>query len=105
MWKKISVQLYALREECAAVFPEVLRELASIGYRGVQFAGFHGYDPALLKFVLAETGLRVSGLHYGGDEMLKDPERLISEAKMFDMPDIVCAGLGGGHQNRKDIGR
>lgn len=95
MKNKISVQLYTLREQCAADFPGVLRELSRIGYSAVQFAGFHGYDQALLRSVLEETGLRVSGLHYGGDQLLNEPERAIAEAKYFGTPDIVCAGIGG----------
>ncbi|WP_141504468.1 sugar phosphate isomerase/epimerase family protein [Paenibacillus luteus] len=94
MKNKISVQLYTLREQCAADFPGVLRELARIGYGAVQFAGFYGYDRAILKSVLKETGLHVSGLHYGGDELLNDTERAIAEAKFFGTPDIVCAGIG-----------
>lgn len=94
MKNKISVQLYTLREECAADFPGVLRQLAEIGYSAVQFAGFHGYEPALLKSVLGETGLAVSGLHYGSDFLLNEPERAIEEALYFETPDIVCAGIG-----------
>jgi len=98
---KISVQLYTLREQCAADFPGVLRELARIGYSAVQFAGFHGYDPQLLKSVLAETGLRVSGLHYGADELLNETERVMAEAALFGTPDIVCAGVWGEYQNEE----
>ena len=99
MKNKISVQLYTLREQCAADFPGVLRELASIGYSAVQMAGLNGYDPQLLKAVLAETGLRVSGLHYSADEMLNETERVMSEAALFGTPDIVCAGIWGEYQN------
>lgn len=99
MKNKISVQLYTLREQCEKDLPGVLRELAHIGYGAVQFAGFHGYDPALLKSVLAETGLRVSGLHYGADALLTESERLIAEANLFGTPDIVCAGIGGEYRN------
>ncbi|THF79883.1 sugar phosphate isomerase/epimerase family protein [Cohnella fermenti] len=101
MRNKISVQLYTLREACAADFPGVLRELASVGYSAVQFAGFHGYDPQLLRSVLEETGLKVSGLHYGGAELLDDPERVIGEAKLFGTPDIVCAGIGPEYRNEE----
>ncbi|MFB9277637.1 sugar phosphate isomerase/epimerase family protein [Cohnella cellulosilytica] len=99
MKQKISVQLYTLREECAADFPGVLRKLAQIGYGAVQFAGFHGYDPALLRSVLEETGLRVSGLHYGGDNLLNETDRVIEEAKFFGTPDIVCSSIGADQRN------
>ncbi|WP_171693963.1 hypothetical protein [Paenibacillus germinis] len=44
-------------------FPGVLRELKRQGGAGVQFAGFHDYDPMELKAVLQETGLKAAGLH------------------------------------------
>ncbi len=99
MKHKISVQLYTLREQCAADFPGTLRKLAEIGYSGIQFAGYHGHEPASLKAVIEETGLRVSGLHVGESELLNDWERLIAEARLFGTPDIVCAGIGADNRN------
>lgn len=99
MKHKISVQLYTLREQCAADFPGTLRKLAQIGYSGVQFAGYHGHDPASLKAIIEESGLQVSGLHVGESELLNDWERLIAEAKLFGTPDIVCAGIGTDSRN------
>ncbi|MDF2715204.1 MAG: xylose isomerase [Paenibacillus sp.] len=94
MKNKISIQLYTLREQCEADFPGVIRELAQIGYKAVQLAGFHGYEPTLLKAVIEEVGLQVSGLHYSSDDLLNDSDRLIREAKLFGTPDIICAGIG-----------
>lgn len=99
MKNKISVQLYTLREACQKDFPGVLRELASIGYGAVEFAGYNGYDPAELKAVLAETGLRVSGMHCGVTDLLDDTERVISEARMFDTVNLICTGVWGDIQN------
>ncbi|HEY3330750.1 MAG TPA: sugar phosphate isomerase/epimerase [Capsulimonadaceae bacterium] len=61
----ISVQLYSLRDLAAQDFPAVLRALAETGFAGVEFAGFHGNDPATLAKLVASLGLKCSSAHVG----------------------------------------
>lgn len=61
----LSIQLYTLRDVVNADFPAVLRRVAEIGYKGVEFAGLHGIAPAEIAAVLSETGLQVSSSHVG----------------------------------------
>lgn len=90
---KIAVQLYTLKDECKSDFPAVLREISQIGYAGVQFAGFHGYDPKELKSVLDETGLKAAGLHVGMQEILEHAAQVASDAKLLGTPDIICPNV------------
>ena len=59
----ISIQLYTLREEAKKDFFSVLKELASIGYVGVETAGLYGKKPAEVRRVLDGLGLTVSSAH------------------------------------------
>jgi len=59
----ISLQLYSVREQAAQDFPGVLRQVAEIGYLGVEFAGLHGMTPAEVRAVLDEVGLQASSTH------------------------------------------
>jgi len=61
----LSIQLYTLRDVVNADFPAVLRRVAEIGYKGVEFAGLHGIAPAEIAAILSETGLEVSSSHVG----------------------------------------
>lgn len=61
--KPISIQLYSLREEAAKDFPGVLRRLASIGYKGVEPAGFHGFSPKEFRNFVEDLGMVVSSTH------------------------------------------
>lgn len=61
----ISVQLYSLREECAADFPSVLRRLGAAGFVGVELAGLHGLQPEQFNEIMSEAGLVVSSGHFG----------------------------------------
>ncbi|HRT10830.1 MAG TPA: sugar phosphate isomerase/epimerase [Candidatus Paceibacterota bacterium] len=63
--KKIPVglQLYSLREQCKTDLPGMLAAVSRIGYKGVEFAGYHGRSAAELKKMLADNGLVCCGTH------------------------------------------
>ncbi len=61
--KPISIQLYTLRAEAAKDFPAVLRRLASIGYKGVEPAGFFGFTPGDFRKFVEDLGMVVSSTH------------------------------------------
>jgi sugar phosphate isomerase/epimerase len=92
MKKPISLQLYTVREDCAKDFFGTIREVASIGYKGVEFAGLHGADTREVAKLLRELGLRVSSSHVS----LPTPEninQLVDQEKMLGN-DLLIAGLG-----------
>lgn len=60
-----SIQLYTLREEAAVDFRAVLTRLGTIGYVGVELAGFNGLSPAELRRTLDDAGLVLSSAHVG----------------------------------------
>lgn len=61
----IAVQLYSLREQAGIDFEAVLRSVGSMGYVGVELAGFNGLTPARLSQVLADNDLVVASAHVG----------------------------------------
>ncbi len=58
-----AVQLYSLREQCKTDLPGMLAAVAKIGYKGVEFAGYHGYKAVELRKLLDENGLVACGSH------------------------------------------
>jgi sugar phosphate isomerase/epimerase len=59
----IALQLYTLRESLAKDFAGVIRQVADIGYAGVETAGFNGTTPEAAAKLFAELGLKVSSAH------------------------------------------
>ena len=59
----IGLQLYSVREECARDLPGTLKEVARMGYEGVEFAGYHGRTAEELRAMLDDLGLRCCGTH------------------------------------------
>lgn len=66
----VGVQLYSVREQCAADLPGTLAALAGIGYRGVEFAGYHGRSAKQLRTLLDDLGLVACGTHTGYETVL-----------------------------------
>jgi sugar phosphate isomerase/epimerase len=63
----IGVQLYSVRDDCAKDFDAALKQIAEMGFEGVEFAGYYKYkdDAAGLKKKLDELGLKAAGTHIG----------------------------------------
>ncbi|MEI8039949.1 MAG: sugar phosphate isomerase/epimerase [Verrucomicrobiota bacterium] len=63
--KKIPVglQLYSLRVECKNDLPGMLAAVSKIGYKGVEFAGYHNRSAAELRKMLDDNGLVACGTH------------------------------------------
>ncbi|MDA0747865.1 MAG: sugar phosphate isomerase/epimerase [bacterium] len=59
----IALQLYTLREAMAQDFEGVVRNVAEIGYVGVEPAGFPGTTPAAAAQLFKELGLEVTSAH------------------------------------------
>jgi sugar phosphate isomerase/epimerase len=61
----IGYQIYSAREEAEKDLLGVLKELAAMGYDGVEFAGFYGYTADQINAMLRETGLKAISSHAG----------------------------------------
>lgn len=66
------LQLYSVRDMTGADFEGALREVAALGYRFVEFAGFFGHSAEEVKQLLDAYGLSVSGTHTGWQELTAD---------------------------------
>lgn len=68
----VGVQLYSVRDDCARDLPGTLAQISKMGYAGVEFAGYHGYNAADLRRILDDLGLKASGAHIGVDQLIGD---------------------------------
>jgi sugar phosphate isomerase/epimerase len=61
----VGVQLYSVREEAAKDLAKVLEAIGKMGYKGVEFAGYYGWekDPKSLRKLLDDNGLKCCGTH------------------------------------------
>ncbi|MGN0851979.1 MAG: sugar phosphate isomerase/epimerase family protein [Kiritimatiellia bacterium] len=81
-----------------------LKDVAALGFKGVEFAGYYGNDPKTLKAMLADAGLQVCGTHvsndrYGFDtkKFTYNPEVLKKTAEFelgYGNNLVICPGGG-----------
>src|SRR5438876_8851416 len=67
-----ALQLYSVRNECAKDLDGTVTAVAKMGYKAVEFAGYHGRDAKALRKLLDEVGLKCCGTHIGLDTLLGD---------------------------------
>ncbi len=87
---KKGVQLYGFRNELKADFPGTLRQLAELGFDGVEFYSFHGGLSAVeLKNLLDELHLQCAGLMYPAEAIRDAASPIYDEAKILDTPAVT----------------
>lgn len=87
----LALQLYSLREDAAKDFPQVLKKVAAMGYKGVEFAGLHDLAPAAVAAIVADLGMVCASAHLG----VATPENvneLVDTAKALGISNIVSGG-------------
>jgi sugar phosphate isomerase/epimerase len=90
----IGLQLYTLGPGLAADLDGMLSQVAQIGYRTVEMAGYLGRTPKALRAAFDKAGLACTSSHVQGratgtDPSLADPDRLIADAQVIGIRSIV----------------
>ena len=95
----IALQLYTVRDDCAANFPAALKRVAEIGYTNVEMAGFNGLSAAELKSHLEANGLTVTSAHVGLDELASGAgDKTVADYQTIGAPIIVVPYLYEEHR-------
>jgi sugar phosphate isomerase/epimerase len=68
----IGVQLYSVRDQCKNDLVGTLSAVSKIGYKGVEFAGYHGRTATELRRILDDHGLVACGTHTPYESVLGD---------------------------------
>ena len=68
----VGLELYSLREQCKTDLPGMLAAVSKIGYKGVEFAGYHGRTAKELRKMLDDNGIVACGTHTPYESVLED---------------------------------
>ncbi len=95
----LGVQLYSVRDLCGKDFDAVLKQVADMGFEGVEFAsGYNGYyqykdNPAGMKKKLDDLGLKAAGIHIGANEFLGDKlKKTVEFHRTIGCKYLICPG-------------
>lgn len=93
MTQQLAVQLYTLRDETARDFPGTLRQVAELGYAGVEFAGFGSHSARELRSVLDGVGLTTAGAHIPLTRLESDLDGAIEDVQTLGARNLACPFL------------
>ena len=96
------IQMYSVRDITAADLEGALRQVAELGYKYVEFAGFFGHSAQEVKGWLDKYGLKVSGTHTGLRELDEDFEGTVAYHKAIGNKNIIIPGHDLGDQKKLD---
>lgn len=86
----ISIQLWSLRDPINADFAGTLKQIAALGYAGVETAGFGNLGAEDAAAAVKDAGLRCSGMHVGLDRLRSDLHQVVLEARLMETRDVIC---------------
>ena len=90
------LQLYSVRDDCAKNLVGTITAVAKMGYKGVEFAGYHGRDAKTLRKLLDDVGLKCCGTHLGLETLLGDNlAKTIEFNQTLGNPFLIVASLPG----------
>ncbi|WP_322348833.1 sugar phosphate isomerase/epimerase family protein [Paenibacillus albus] len=105
---KIGLQLFTLRDELAQDFKGTLRQVAAMGYEGVEFAGYGDIPAEELKALLDELGMEGFGSHIGLQQLEANIEGEIAYLKTIGaryaiLPWVSPEMVAGGEAFWRDL--
>ena len=96
------IQMYSVRDLTEKNMAEALRQVASLGYRNVEFAGFFGHPAEEIRDLLAQYGLRASGTHTGMDAIADHFEETVHYHRTIGCKNIIVPGADLSCQEKLD---
>jgi sugar phosphate isomerase/epimerase len=80
--KRVGVQLYTVRDLMKADLPGTLAQVAGIGYKEVEFAGYFGRTPAQIRELLKRNKLSSPSSHLPFESLQSGWQKQLDDAKI-----------------------
>jgi sugar phosphate isomerase/epimerase len=90
---RIGVQLYTVREAMKKDLEGTLAQVAAIGYREVEFAGYFDHSPKEVRIALDRSALTSPSSHVGYDVIEKKWPETIESARVLGQSYIICPSI------------
>lgn len=87
----LGLQLYSVRDLLPKDYEGTLHQLAALGYREVEAAGFFDHSAIAVKQMMDRAGLSCISAHYGLQALLANESEIIQYGKDLGLKYIVCS--------------
>jgi sugar phosphate isomerase/epimerase len=89
-----AIQLYTLRDLTAKDFAGTMKQVAALGYKFVEVAGYGNLGNAkAARKALDDAGLKATSGHYAIDLLEKNIEQVLADAEVLGIDTVVCPFL------------
>ncbi len=88
----VGIQVYGLRdllENTPENFENVMTQVKTMGYDGVELAGLYGIEPAKIKAILDKVGLIAISAHVPFVDMIEDIDKVIADYSVIGVKFLV----------------
>lgn len=96
---KIGLQLYTVRDLMKSDFAGTIAQVARIGYREVEFAGYFGKPAPEVRKILDANGLVSPSSHVAIEDLEKDPNAIFDYARTVGQEWVIVAWLDEDRRN------
>ena len=90
----LGLQLYSVRELLAKDYDGTLKQLAALGFREVESAGFFGKTPDQVKASMSAAGISLVSAHHPFTEWDKSADEIIDYSHQLGIQYIICSFPG-----------
>jgi sugar phosphate isomerase/epimerase len=99
---KIGLQLYTVRDRMAVSVERTLADVAAVGYKEVEFAGYFNRPPRAIKQLLDDNGMKSPSAHIGLGALRGPWNRTLSDAAEIDHKWLVIASVDASDRDSLD---
>lgn len=93
MKNKYGIQMYSVRDLTKINLKEALRQVAELGYKYIEFAGFFDHTANEILDMLKEFNLEICGTHSSVDDLRPENiEKTVAYHKSIGNPDYIIPG-------------
>jgi sugar phosphate isomerase/epimerase len=90
----LGLQLYSVREQLPKDYAGTLKELAAIGYREVEAAGYYDHSAAEVKQAMDNAGLKLVSAHYASDPLHAKFDEILAFHHELGVTHLICSWPG-----------
>lgn len=99
---RIGMELYTVRSLTAKDLADTLAQLAKIGYKEVEFAGYQGHSATEVRAMLDQNGLTAPSAHIDLEKIETEAEATFADAKTVGHVWITVPSLPRGRRQTAD---
>ena len=87
----LGLQLYSVRDLLTKDYEGTLKQVAALGYREVESAGYYGRSADQVKQAMVTAGLRCVSAHYPLAQLQPKVDEILAFSKVIDIKNIICS--------------